>query len=146
MSLELILVFALAAPPSTDSLQAALDRRGIPIRFSQADDLQKHTGFLPLDYEAKRTGFYVTQLTYKELLSDYPQAKLAANAGKYVISLGFGGHFLECASVFQVASVLVSEFGANAFDTESGSYMSLGDIGITASSCYEESKKQQPPK
>lgn len=144
MSLELILVFALTAPPSTDSLQAALVHHGIPIQLSQAHELQKHKGFLPLDYESKRTGFYVTQLTYNELLSDYPEAKLATDAGKSVISLEFGGHFLECASVFQVASVLVSEFGANAFDTESLSYMSLEDISSNASACYEESKKQQP--
>jgi hypothetical protein len=63
MSLELVLVFALAAPLSADRLQSALDRKGIPIRFPQSDDLQMHTGFLPLEYEEKKTGFYVTQLT-----------------------------------------------------------------------------------
>jgi hypothetical protein len=146
MSLELILVFALTAPPSTSSLQAALGRNGIPIRFSQADDLHKHTGFLPLNYETKKTGFYVTQLTYKELLSDYPEAKLTTGVDKSVISLGWGGDFLECASVFQVASVLVSEFGAQAFDAESSSYVPLSDISSAASDCYEESKKQKASK
>lgn len=146
MSLELILVFALTAPPSTDSLQAALVRHSIPIQLSQVHELQIHKGFLPLDYEAKKTGFYVTQLTYNELLSDYPEAKLATDAGKAVISLEFGGHFLECASVFQIASVLVSEFGANAFDTESLSYLSLEGISSNASACYEESKKTENTK
>lgn len=145
MSLELVLVFALAAPPSVEALQAALNRKDVPIQFSQSGDLQKHTGFFPLDYEKKKSGFYVTQLTYKELTSDYPRAKVPSDAAKSVISLGFGGHFLECASVFQVASILMSEFGAQAFDMESASYMSLGDINNTAAACYEESKKQQAP-
>lgn len=142
MSLELVLVFALAAPPSADNLQTALDRKGIPIRLSPSSDLRRHTGFLPLDYEARHTGFYVTQLTYESLTSDYPQAKVPGDAARSVISLGFGGHFLECASVFQVASVLVSEFDAQAFDTESASYMSLGDIKNTAAACQEEARKQ----
>jgi hypothetical protein len=143
MSLELILVFALTAPPSTNSVQAALDRHGIPIRFSQTDDLQKHTGFLPLNYASKKTGFYVTHQTYEQLLSDYPEAKLSTGVGKSVISLGWGGNFLECASVFQVASVLVSEFGAQAFDAESDSYMPIGYINSAASDCYEKSRKHQ---
>lgn len=142
MSLELVLVFALAAPPSAESLQSALDRKSVPIRLSQSGDLQKHTGFLPLTYETKPTGFYVAQLTYKELTSDYPQAKIPSGAAKSVISLGFGGHFLECASVFRVASVLVSEFGARAFGTESGNYMSLEDIDNTAAACHAESKNE----
>ena len=145
MSLELVLVFALATPPSANSLQSALDRKGVPIRLSRSGDLQEHTGFFPLSYETKQTGFYVTQLTYKELTSDYPQAKVPSDAAKSVISLGFGGHLLECASVFRVASVLVSEFGAQAFDTESANYMSLGDIDNTAAACHEEAKKQQAP-
>lgn len=146
MSLELVLVFALATPPSAGSLQSALDRKGIPIHVSQYDDLQKHTGFLPLDYEAKKTGFYVTQLTYKELTSDYPEAKLPSDAASFVISLGWGGNFLECASVFQVASILVSEFGAQAFDTESANYVTLKDLKNGAAACYDESKKQQSPR
>ncbi len=146
MSLELVLVFALASPPSLDNLQSALDREGTPIRFSPSDDLQEHTGFLPVDYGANKTGFYVTQLTYKELTADYPQAKIPSGAARAVISLGFGGHFLECASVFHVASVLVSEFGAQAFDTESTNYMSVADIKGTAAACYEASKTQQSSK
>ena len=142
MSLELVLVFALATPPSTESLQSALERKGVPIRLSQSGDLQTHTGFFPLNYGTKQTGFYVGQLTYKELTSDYPQAKVPRDAAKSVISLGFGGHFLECASVFRVASVLMSEFDAQAFDTEAANYMSLGDVDNTAAACYEESKKE----
>ena len=65
---------------------------------------------------------------------------------KSVISLGWGGDFLECASVFQVASVLVAEFGAQAFDAESSSYMPLRDISGAASDCYEESKIQKKSK
>ena len=146
MSLELVLVFALATPPSAGSLQSALDRKGIPIRVSQSGDLQKHTGFFPLDYEARKTGFYVTQLTYKELTSDYPQAKIPSDAAGSAISLGWSGNFLECASVFQVASILVFEFGAQAFDTESASYVPLKEISNSAAACYEESKKQQSPR
>jgi hypothetical protein len=141
MSLELILVFALTAPPSSDRLQSALDRKEIPIRFSQSEQLNKHTGFLPLKYVAEKSGFYVTQLTYEELTSDYPKAKLPSGGGTSVIALQFGGQFLECASVFQVAAVLVSDFGAQAFDTESDGYMSLEDIGRTAEECYKESRK-----
>ena len=146
MSLELILVFALTAPPSTSNLQAALERHNIPIRFAQTNDLHKHTGFLPLNYETKKTGFYVTQLTYKELLSDYPEAKLTTGVARSVISLSWGADFLQCASVFQVASVLVSEFGAQAFDAEATSYMPLVDISSAASDCYEELKKQNASK
>ena len=146
MSLELILVFALTAPPSSDRLQSALDRKGIPIRFSQSEQLNKHTGFLPLKYEAKKSGFYLSQLTYEELTLDYPKAKLTSGVGTSVISFEFGGQFLECASVFQVASVLVSDFGAQAFDTESDHYLSLGDISRTAADCYEESKKNHGSK
>ncbi|MCK9684405.1 hypothetical protein [Scleromatobacter humisilvae] len=142
MSLELVVVFALAMPPSAESLQSALDRKGVPIRLSQSGDLQKRAGFLPLMYEMKPTGFFVAQLTYKELTTDYPQARVPSGAAKSVISLGFGGHFLECASVFRVASVLVSEFGARAFGTESGNYISLEDIDNTAAACDAESKKE----
>jgi hypothetical protein len=40
--------------------------------------------------------------------------------------------------------VLVSEFGADAFDTESASYMPLRDIDSGAVACYEEARKPQP--
>ena len=143
MSLELVLVFALASPPSATALQSALDRQGIPVHVSPGNDLQKHTGFLPLEYEAKRTGFYVNHQAYQDLVSDYPQARIPGEAANAVISLGWGADFLECASVFQVATALVSEFGAKAFDTESASYISLKDVKAGAVACHEMSKKQQ---
>jgi len=146
MSLELVLVFALASPPSATALQSALDRQGIPVHVSPRSDLQRHTGFLPLDYEAKTTGFYVNHLTYADLISDYPQARVPGQTANAVLSLGWGGDFLECASVFQVATALVSEFGAKAFDTESASYISLKDVKAGAVACYDMSKKQQTPR
>ena len=143
MSLDLILVFALSAPPSADKLQSALDRQNIPIRVSPSTDLQKQSGFMPVDYGEKEAGFHVTQLTYSEFTADFPAAKLSNDAARAVVSFGFGGHFLECAAAFRVASVLVSEFGAQAFDTEWGNYMSLADIEATAAACDEQSKNRK---
>jgi len=143
MSLELVLVFALASPPSTSALQSALNRQGIPVRVLPSSDLQIDTGFLQIEYETRKSGFYLNQLSYEELTSDYPQAKTRSRAAKAVLSFGWGADFLECASVFQVASVLVSEFGADAFDTESASYISLKDIRANAAACYDMSKGQK---
>ncbi len=146
MSLELVLVFALASPPSATALQAALDRQSIPVHISSGNDLHRHTGFLPLEYEARTTGFYVNHSTYEDLVSDYPQARIAGQAANAVVSLAWGADFLECASAFQVATVLVSEFGAKAFDTESARYISLKDVKAGAVDCYEMSKKRQAPR
>ncbi len=145
MALELVLVFALGSPPSASALQSALDRQGIPVHVSSSSDLRKHTGFLPLEYETRKTGFYVNQLTYEGLIADYPQAKVPSRAAKAVLSLGWGADFLECASVFQVASVLVSEFGADAFDTESATYIALKGVKEGAAACYDRSKHQEAP-
>ncbi len=66
---------------------------------------------------------------------------IPGGAARSVISLG-SGHSRECASVFRVASVLVSEFGAHAFDTESGRYPTPGEIDATAAACYQALKSE----
>lgn len=146
MSLELVLVFALASPPAATALQSALDRQGIPVHLSPGNDLRGHTGFFPLEYQARTTGFYVSHVAYDDFVSDYPQARIPDQAADAVVSLSWGADFLECAAVFQVATVLVSDFGAKAFDTESASYISLNEVKAGAVGCYEMSKKQRAPR
>ena len=143
MSLELILVFALQAPPSASDLQSAIDREHIPVRVSSSANLLKDVGFLSADYASLKSGFYLAHSTYAELLSDYPEAALPDSSVQAVLSFGYGGNFLECASVFSTASVLVSNFGAKAFDTESVTYLSAHELTSNAESCFEEWKKSQ---
>ena len=143
MAVEMLLVFALKAPPSGASLQEALDREPFPVLIADAAslDLQKHTGFLPVKYKALNTGFFIYQSTPKELESSYPETRSVRPAIQAVVSFQFGGNPLECVSVMRTASVLVATFAAKAFDPQSRSFVDADNLKTIASICEDQAKK-----
>ena len=141
MSLELILVFGLSGIPSSESLQIALDNARIPIQVEAETDLRRQSGFVPLVYDGRKTGFYLSRVEYKDFTDDYPDAKLENFDARAALLFGFGGNFMECAAALHSASALVVAFGAKAFDTESGTYLSETELNEYAKECYTEAKK-----
>jgi hypothetical protein len=139
MAVEMLLAFALRAPPSGSSLQEALDREPAAVLISSAAslDLQKHTGFLPVKYKSQATGFYVYQSTAKELQSAYPETRDLQPPIQVVVSFEFGANPLECASAMHVASVLVGTFGARAFDPQSRSFVGADNLQTIARICED---------
>ncbi|MEQ1802903.1 MAG: hypothetical protein ABL989_13325 [Gammaproteobacteria bacterium] len=142
MSMELLILFTLKAPPSAQEWQSAMTRNGVPIQITELLDLNEHEGFLPLTYDSKKSGFYLGHLDYDEIDTDYPEMALSDVEVSAVYSLGFGGNFMECASVFHSASTLISDFGARAFDTESLSFLDGKDLLANATKCLELAQEQ----
>ena len=135
MSMELIIILALQRAPTLDAWQRALDARHIPIQFTYKADLAKHTGFLPVEVNGRRSGFYFSQDQYSDVASTYPAIASAHMAKPAIYSFEYGGNFDECTSVFYAAGVLVSDFGGVAFDPQGGAFMSSQELAETAKEC-----------
>ena len=142
MAVEMLLVFALKAPPSGLALQEALAREPFPVVIADAAsfDLQRHTGSLPVSYKSVKTGFFVYPSTPAEFKSSYPEASDSQPSIRAVVSFQFGGNPLECVVVMRTALVLVANFSAKAFDPQSRKYVEAQDLNVAAEFCGGEAK------
>jgi hypothetical protein len=123
MSVEILVLMATHQSPTSDAWQKALKEYSLPVQFSELTDLTRHTGFMPLTVRGQRSGFYFLIESYTEARTLYPVLANVKLQEPVVYSLQFGGHFLEGASAFYAAAVLVARFGGVAFDPQGGTFV-----------------------
>lgn len=76
-----------------------------------------------------------------ELQKLYPMLAGVEVQEPVVYSLRYGGDFLECASAFYAASVLVSKFGGIAFAPEAGMFLTEAKLLEGAEACASETSE-----
>jgi hypothetical protein len=137
MSMELFVILAATRAPDTSSWNRALAEAKVPVHFVETVDLSRHTGFLPVTVTGAKSGFYFLRESYPELAALYPGVANLKLEKPVVYSLGYGGHFDECAAVFYSASVLVSTFGGLAFEPQGGITMNAEELLAAADECQK---------
>jgi hypothetical protein len=145
MSMQLFVVLALHSSPTGEAWQNALKEQGVPLQFSALPDPARDTGFVPLTVLGQPSGFYFLRENYGELRGLYPALARVKLQEPVVYSLGYGGHFLECASAFYAASVLVARFGGVAFEPQGGSFMTERQLVDAAKLCEGLRALDVPP-
>jgi hypothetical protein len=142
MAVELLLVFALGAPPSGAALQAALDREPDSVHIANASSLNlaQQTGFLPVTYRSFATGFYVYQSSPEEFLTSHPDVKGRRGPIQAVLSFQVSGDPGECVAAMRVAYVLANDFGAEAFDPQGGVFMTVENLRSVALACANQAQ------
>ena len=116
MSMELFVIGGLARNPTFELSQSELKASQSPAQFTQEVDLEEHTGFLPMKVQGRDTGFFLLRQSYSELAAYYPAVRELKQEESIVYSLGYGGDFYECASVFYLAAGVVALFDGKAFE------------------------------
>jgi hypothetical protein len=146
MSVDLLLVFTLVAPPSGASLQAVLDREPNPVQITEAASfsLTRHSGFLPVKYQSYSTGFSVYQSSSEELLGSFPRARSFQKPISAVVSFQIGGNPLECVAAARVASALVRDFQVYVFDPQGGDFMTPESLKTIVLACESEARAKVP--
>jgi hypothetical protein len=145
MSMELYVVLALHSSPTGEAWQNALKEQGVPVEFNALPDPARDTGFVPLTILGQQSGFYFLREDYKELCGHYPALASVKLQEAVVYSLGYGGHFLEGASAFYAASVLVARFGGVAFEPQGGIFMTERQLLDAAKLCESLRALGVPP-
>jgi hypothetical protein len=142
MSMELFVILAATQAPDIDAWNKALASASVPVSFVSAD-LSRHGGFLPATLKGQKTGLRSFSISsYSELVGDYPGAAAIKIQNPVVYELGYGGDWLEAATVFYSASVLVLKFGGTAFDPQGGMVMDAPALLEAAKQCEEELARQ----
>jgi hypothetical protein len=142
MAMELLVVLALDKAPRGPAWRQALEEQRTPVRFSDTPDLARDRGFLTMTVQGRSSGFYFLTENFSELRSLYPALAHVNLKTPVVFSLGYGGHFLECGSVFYAASALVARFGGMAFDPQGNTFMTELQLTEAAKQCLELAKSE----
>jgi len=133
--MQLFVVLGLHSSPTGEAWQNALKEQGVPVEFSPLPNPARDTGFFPVTVLGQQSGFFFVREDYGELRGHYPALASIKLQEPVVYSLGYGGHFLECASAFYAASVLVARFGGVAFDPQEGTFMTKRQLVDAAKQC-----------
>ena len=135
MSVDLLVILATSKAPSWDAWTHALSETHTPVSFTQAVDLHRHTGFLPVQVNGRMSGFYFHLDSYTDSAAHYAVVRKVHLDKPTVYSMSFGGNPDECNATFLSASVLVSRFEGIAFDPQGGTLMTAKELTDAATQC-----------
>jgi hypothetical protein len=135
MAMELLVILASQHAPTAQSWESALKDSHAPVQFSVRFDPSKQTGFVPVDVQGQKSGFYFLLESYQELTQLYPKLVSINLEQPIVYSLGYGGHRLECAAALYSAAILVARFGGVAFDPQGATFVSQQELTAAAKQC-----------
>jgi len=126
MSMDLYVFVDHSSPLTVLEWQQAADAGHFPLRLDKNIDLKTFGGFFPVVLNNKKTGFYFANADVGELRKEIPgMPRLRSTA---VYDFNFGGHFLEGASAYYAAAVLVASFNGRAFDPGSGKWLDSKEL------------------
>jgi hypothetical protein len=138
MSMELFVILALNRAPTADAWEKALRVQQLPARLGSKDDLNSHSGFLPIVVRDRKTGVYFRKDDFSELRSHYASLTSIDLDNPVVYTLGYGGNFYECAAAFYSAAALVAEFGGRAFEPQGRVFMNVQQLIEAGDICYAQ--------
>ena len=133
MSVKVDIFLHEGALPTRDRWQQAIDRRGIKLTLNEFDT-RTHTGYLPVIYEGRPTGFEYEFGSAKEWGDDLREI---GDRARYV-RLTLHGETDELDAAMQAAAVLTESFDGLFFNEESGNEWVSGD-GV-----FELIRRDQP--
>lgn len=142
MSMELFVILAATHAPDVDAWNKSLATASVPVSF-ETTDLSRHTGFLPATLRDKKTGISFMRVSYSELIVYYPAIGSIKVEKPVVYELGYGSDWLEAATAFYAASVLVSKYGGTAFEPQGGVVMDAKALLEAARQCEAEGANAQ---
>ena len=91
-----------------------------------------------LSFAGRKTGISIMQVSCSELVEYYPAVAGIKVEKPVVYELGYGGDWLEAATAFYAASVLVSRYGGTAFEPQGGIVMDAEALLEAARQCEQE--------
>ena len=121
--------------------QHAIDASQLPLRLDKSIELKTMRGFFPVILNNKKTGFYFLNTDIVELGDEIPAIKRQHSSAVY--DFKFGGHFLEAASAYYLASALVASFNGRAFEPESGKWLDSKELQKAAHEMEAMSASEQ---
>ncbi len=133
MSMVLLVIMALESSPDEKDLNSAAKSLNVPIEFMAKVNLKEQSGFLPVSLNGNETGYETYFGSFEEIKSHLSENSEINFKHPVVYHFKFGGHAQEVAAAFYTAYILAEKYGAVAFDTEGGSYLSATQLKQAAS-------------
>jgi len=106
MSIELHIFLPESPVPTTKAWQDAIDAAAFPVVLNADTDLPSHRGFLPAEYNGKKTGFEFYLDAASDIIATYPHLAVKAGPRTRCATFRWGGDLLEmCAALSAAASL-----------------------------------------
>jgi hypothetical protein len=106
MSVELHIFLRDETVPNREGWVQAIDSLGFPVALDPMLDVRTHTGFLPVTYSDKKTGFEFQLEPAVDILSTYPGIAAQVGDRDKCASFRWGGDLDELAAAISCAAAL----------------------------------------
>ena len=118
MSME-IYVLSPKRLQSIHEWQHAVDKYDFPIKFDLRIDFDKVSGFLPLQFRGKLSGFECDHWSIRDIEETYDQVTIDPHF-KHALAFRWGGDFSELVSALQAAAAYAVATDGVVFDCQEG--------------------------
>ena len=106
MSIELHIFMHDSRVPTRDSWQQAIEELGFPTVLDKTLDVQQHSGFSPVVYAGRSTGFEFALEPAVDVLSSYSHIADRVGDREKCATFRWGGDLTEMAAVLSAAAAL----------------------------------------
>ena len=125
MSLELYVAIPAICDPSAKDLNAAAAAFELPIILESSFNLKSVDGFQPATFNGEQTGAEISIEDKAEVFDMYPDFAEAAPQLDRVVTLRWGGDFLEMAFANGIAAAIAKVCGGVIYEPQGGTVMSI---------------------
>ena len=106
MSIELHIFMHDSRVPTRDSWQQAIEELGFPTVLDKTLDVRQHSGFSPVVYAGRSTGFEFALAPAVDVLSSYSHIADRVGDREKCATFRWGGDLTEMAAVLSAAAAL----------------------------------------
>ena len=155
MSLELYVAIPAICDPSAKDLSAAVAAFELPIILENSFNLKSVDGFQPAAFNGEQTGAEISIEDKAEVFDMYPDFAEAAPQLDRVVTLRWGGDFLEMAFANGIAAAIAKACGGVIYEPQGGTVMSIEEAIAEAKSSAQlaghrigpqaKTARQKPP-
>ena len=125
MSLELYVAIPAICDSSAKDLNAAAAAFELPIILESSFSLKSAGGFQPATFDGEQTGAEISIEDKAEVFDMYPDFAEAAPQLDRVVTLRWGGDFLEMAFANGIAAAIAKACGGVIYEPQGGTVMSI---------------------
>jgi hypothetical protein len=125
MSLELYVAIPAICDPSAKDLNAAAAAFELPIILENSFNLKSADGFQPATFDGEQTGAEISLEDKAEVFDMCPDFAEAAAQMDRVVTLRWGGDFLEMAFANGIAAAIAKVCGGVIYEPQGGMVMSI---------------------
>lgn len=129
MSMELHVLLKDDKLPTAEQWQRGLREAGFDLALDSSLSVRENSGFIPVVYEGKDTGFEFHVYPASDTTDTYPEAKAQAPDLDLSANFRWGGDFVEMSAAIVASAILTKLTDGVCFDPQEGTFAN-GDEAV----------------